>query len=127
MSVLEGINWAIVGQVIAGLVAVYLAIKKGKTSRALKAAVGLLQTVYSAVEENGEASGVKAVKREVAKSVEAMGEKIPLLGEVEAAVMSTVDPKPDKDVPAIKRFWRRFLKGENLAGVAARVVLSKAT
>lgn len=101
---------------VVGLAIVVGSLIRGKkTKKAIKAAIVLLQTMSSAVEENG----ASEVKREIAKTVDVMRSEVPLLSEVQDLVLQRVDPK--KHVPPIKRFWRRFLKGENLAGVAARI------
>jgi len=125
LEFLQGVDWRVVGEVVVALVTVYIAIKKGKTTRALKAVVTLAQTAYSAVEE-ADADGnetAKKIKTIVDDTVTDMTAEIPNLREVEKVIMTTVDPKEvDGSVPPIKRFWRRFLAGDNAAGVLARIV-----
>ena len=122
---MDVLNWILehgreILEILAALLVVVSAFKAKQFKAALSASVTLLQTVEAAVEEE-EASGVK---QEVAKAVDIMKKDVPLVAEVQDAVLQTIDPK--KHVPPIKRFWRRFIAGKNAAGVAARVIAGAA-
>ena len=110
-------NWRLIAEIIgAGILAGSLWRAK-KLKPALKATIDLLRIVYSAVEE----SDAKRVKKTTAKTLAVTAAKNPVVAVVDEAVRSVVDPK--ENIPPIKRFWRRLLKGENLVGVALRIAV----
>jgi len=113
--------WAwVVPLVIAVAMAVLKHIQGGKYKKYLDAALQLNRIVYSATEE----AGAKEVKDLVRDAVEraASGQ----ISEINDLLVPLVDPKKGESVAPIKRFWRRFLAGENPAGVVARVALNNA-
>ncbi len=115
-------NWELIVAVIAAAFGVGVSLRNRQWSKAAEALAYLGHIAYSAIDEAHDQTGsedVKGIKTRVSDAVTKMAGAVPALTEAEGVVMARVDPDPA--VPPVKRFWRRFLAGENFAGVAARV------
>lgn len=113
-------DWeALLPLIVAIIMLVMKTIQGGKYKKYLDAAIELNRTVYSAVEE-AKASSVKDLVKE------ALVNKEGKIVEINKMLMPVIDSEKAGDAPPIKRFWRRLLAGQNLAGVAVRVAANSA-
>jgi hypothetical protein len=108
--------------VVAVVIAVVKHVQGGRYYKYLQASFDLNRIVYSAIEE-AKATDVKTL---VSSAVLESGvtdrlKSGSIVQEINDTLVPAVDPKKAQDAPAIVRFWRRFLAGKNLPGVAARV------
>jgi len=128
-------NWRLVLEVVSAAFTMGLMLRSKKWKRAAVAFSRVGHICYSAIEEAGSKidSGawekeketqvyrdpVHYVKRMVHATVKNTAQLDPAVLDAENAIRIQVDPK--STAPPIKRFWRRFINGKNLAGVAAKV------
>lgn len=89
---------------------------KKKMIEKLKGAIEVGRVVFAAVEE-AEAGDVKKIVANTMTEPKVTD----AAKEIQELLHASVSSKKAESVPPIKRFWRRFLAGENLAGVAARM------
>jgi hypothetical protein len=84
----------------------------------LKGAMEVGRTVFAAIEES-ESVAPKVLVKEAMEAASTSNEA----KEINEILHTITDPKRRMaaDVPPIKRFWRRMLRGQNLAGVALRI------
>ena len=82
----------------------------------LKGAIEVGRTVFAAIEET-EAAGAKKLIKEVmtGKSISPAGK------EINDLLHSVTDVKAAEKAPPIKRFFRRMIAGQNIAGVVLRI------
>lgn len=110
------LNWEeLLPLAIAVIMLIVKTIQGGKYKKYLDAALALNRTVYSAVEEAKATDVKKLVTEAVIASTNIK------LVELNTIILPVVDSVKAKDAPPLKRFWRRLLSGQNLAGVALRV------
>jgi hypothetical protein len=116
-----GIDWS---DIIIGAIAVALYIlKKWKGDKVLQDVLHVARIAYSAIEEAGSKKTKKLIKDAV---LNAAAKNQPIVAEVNDLLVTVVDEKKPEAVPPIKRFWRRMLNGQNLAGVAVRMAAKAA-
>jgi len=85
-------------------------------------ALAVSRVTYSAIEE----ANNKDVKVLVAEALNEMGKANPGMLEINNVMTSVVDSEKASSVPPLKRFWRRALAGQNLAGIAAKIAAKAA-
>jgi len=117
-----GVNWVEIFAVIISIVLAYSETKKYGLKKHLNNALIFARGAATAIEiaESGKAKDIvkKIIKENVGSN--------PGLVDINTIVMATIDPKPAGDVPAIKRFWRRAIRGQNVAGVLGKIALKAA-
>ena len=117
------IEWGTIATADAGIIMFILERwKTGKYRQCADDAMAVSRVTYSAIEE----AQNKDVKKLVAEALNEMGRAQPGLLEINDVMTAVVDPKKADSAPPIKKFFRRFFRGENLAGAAARMALKDA-
>lgn len=113
--------------ILPALVAIIIAVleRAGKKDalKKLRGAMEVGRTVFAAIEEAGEKGPKKLVRRAIEAASTSAEAK-----EIAEVLHAVTDPKRavDPNVAPLKRFWRRMLRGQNLAGVAAKIAVSGA-
>lgn len=107
--------------IVAAVVAVLQNMGKKDALKKLKGAIEVGRTVFAAIEECEAVGPKKLVRRAMADAATSDEAK-----EINNLLHSVTDFKAAEKIPPIKRFWRRMLRGQNLAGVAARVAMNNA-
>lgn len=117
------VDWYYVAVTVVAVIGWILdRVKKGKYKNAMDDAVYVSWTAYSAIEEGNNTDA----KERIAEVIEAVAVERPGVKEINDVMMAVVDEKKAASVPPIKRFWRRALRGENLAGVLGRIAAKAA-
>jgi len=118
-----GISWVEIFAVLISLALAYAEAKQYKLKKHLDNALVYARGAATAIElaKSGEAKDI--VKKILRQNLNDR----PGLMDVNTAIMATIDPKPAGDVPAIKRFWRRAIRGQNVAGVLGKIALQAAS
>jgi len=101
---------------IPAIIAILERMGKKKAVANLKGAITVGRTVFAAVED-AKATDVKKMVAEVMAD-DAIS---PAAKEINKMIHSITDVETAKEAPPIKRFFRRMLSGENMAGVLARI------
>jgi len=136
-------NWELIAAIASIAFSAGTMLRKRKWAKAARAFAYLGHVAFSAIEEAGEefqvnrnlpgekvaeiythpSGPIDHIKGKIEEAVGALEhgstDMSDLIAEAENAIRMKVDPK--ENIPPIKRFWRRFLAGENFAGVAARM------
>lgn len=115
-----GLDWVEVLTIILGAAFAYAKTKNYNLKKHLDAVVVYARGAATAIEVAGSGEAKEIVKKVIKQNVEA----IPEIVEVNNAIMNTVDPK--SNVPPIKRFWRRAIRGQNVVGLLGKFALSAA-
>lgn len=117
-----GLDWVEILAILLSAALTYAQIKKVSLKKHMDAALVYARGAATAIElaQSGDAKDLmkKIIKQNIPK--------IPEILDVNTAVMATIDPKKEGTVPPIKRFWRRAIRGQNVAGVLGKIAANAA-
>ncbi len=114
-----GLDWVEILTILLAAGLTYAKVKGYNLKKHLDNAVIYARGAATAIElaQSGDAKTLvkKIIKQNLADH--------PGLIDVNTAVMATIDPKKEGTVPPIKRFWRRAIRGQNVAGVLGKIAM----
>jgi hypothetical protein len=117
-----GMDWVEILAILLGAGLAYAKFKGYNLKKHLDNAVIYARGAATAIElaQSGDAKDL--VKKIIKQNLK----DHPGLIDVNTAIMATIDPKTEGSVPPLKRFWRRAIRGQNVAGILGKIALNAA-